>query len=375
MLCGMDLRFNLLGGDVFGRVSDKGSSEDRKQPVGFQAAEALAASIMPGTRRTVPIMFSIELVQASDRRSFAGSFRRLTVSISSSPSRMLAAIPGASWSSLRARLRSSRSALSASSSFQAWRSARRTDACTGLGSRSITLRALWIWYRWIGVWAPKVRRMTLLSALAPSMMNSRQTLGLSPRSIRLSISAWTTAVFSVAPSTKPSGCLSTPRAATSTRSLPICRPSILDDQQVEIGRVDAIHSASRSADSATNRREAADFEVPSPAMIGRSPSGSRKARLSLRVEHQVHGPAAKPVLRLRRRPARQRNFMTIEAAHPRPMHRNLAAVEADLALRRAPAVAHPASAAAVRRACELLPVLAQHLFDGSNPSRQTEALK
>jgi predicted phage terminase large subunit-like protein len=56
--------------------------------------------------------------------------------------------------------------------------------------------------------------------------------------------------------------------------------------------------------------------------------------------------------------------MTIEAAHPRPMHRNLAAVEADLALRRAPAVAHPASAAAVRRAGELLPVLAQHLFDG-----------
>jgi len=28
------------------------------------------------TRRTIPIMFSIELVQASDRRSFAGSLRR-----------------------------------------------------------------------------------------------------------------------------------------------------------------------------------------------------------------------------------------------------------------------------------------------------------
>ena len=49
-------------------------------------------------------------------------------------------------------------------------------------------------------------------------------------------------------------------------------------------RSDAIHSASRSADSATNRREAADFEVPSPAMTGRSPSGSRTARLSLRVD-------------------------------------------------------------------------------------------
>ena len=113
MLCGICLRFNLLGGDVFGRVSDKGSSEDREQPVGFQTAEALGrfhhagrrpaerhGSISPSltlrqTRRNVPIMFSIELVQASDRRSFAGSFRRLTVSISSRPSRMLAATPGA----------------------------------------------------------------------------------------------------------------------------------------------------------------------------------------------------------------------------------------------------------------------------------------
>ena len=67
--------------------------------------------------------------------------------------------------------------------------------------------------------------------------------------------------------------------------------------------------------------------------------------------------------------------MAVEAAHPRPMHRNLAAVEADLALRRAPAVADAASAAAMRRAGELLRVLAQHLLNGSDPGRQTEALK
>ena len=52
------------------------------------------------TRRTVPITFSIELVQASERRSCAGKPRRLT-SDSSSPSRMLPATPGASCSSLR----------------------------------------------------------------------------------------------------------------------------------------------------------------------------------------------------------------------------------------------------------------------------------
>ncbi len=39
-------------------------------------------------------------------------------------------------------------------------------------------------------------------------------------------------------------------------------------------RSDAIHSASRSADSATNRREAADFEEPSPAMTVRRPQAA-----------------------------------------------------------------------------------------------------
>jgi hypothetical protein len=50
MLCGIGLRFNLLGGDVFGRVSDKGSSEDREQPVGFQTAEALGRFHHAGRR-------------------------------------------------------------------------------------------------------------------------------------------------------------------------------------------------------------------------------------------------------------------------------------------------------------------------------------
>ena len=57
------------------------------------------------------------------------------------------------------------------------------------------------------------------------------------------------------------------------------------------------------------------------------------------------------------------------------MHRNLAAVEADLALGPAPAVTDAASTAAMRRAGKLLCVLAQHLLDGSDPGRQTEALK
>src|SRR5215467_377111 len=116
-----------------------------------------------------------------------------------------------------------------------------------------------------------------------------------------------------------------------------------------LDRSDAIHSASRSADSATNRREAADFEVPSPVMTGISPSGSRTGR--------------------------QRNFMAVVTAHPRAMHGNLATMETDLSVGPAPAVADAASTTIMRRAGELLRILAKHLLDGSDPDRQTEALE
>ena len=46
---------------------------------------------------------------------------------------------------------------------------------------------------------PKVFRIALLSAFAPSTMNSRGSVGSSPLARRLSIKAWTTTVFSVAP--------------------------------------------------------------------------------------------------------------------------------------------------------------------------------
>src|SRR5512135_1871806 len=118
-----------------------------------------------------------------------------------------------------------------------------------------------------------------------------------------------------------------------------------------LDRSDAIHAASRAADSATNRREAADFEVPSPAIAGRSPSGSRTARLSLRVDTLIS------IRFMAQRPSRQRNFMTVQAAHARPMHGNLAAMETDLALRPAPPVTDAPAATAMRHADELLCVL------------------
>src|SRR5262249_24720977 len=113
MLCGISVVFNLLG-DVFALVSCQRRSENRQVLMGFQSTEALGRFQHSGavqrsaiaalrqrftlrqTLRTVPIMFSIALVQATERASGVGSLRQGMVSISSSPSRMLAATPGAS---------------------------------------------------------------------------------------------------------------------------------------------------------------------------------------------------------------------------------------------------------------------------------------
>ena len=96
MLCGVSVLFNSLD-DVLGLMSCKCSSENGQVLVGFQSTEAFGclhhAGDGPAQRHrgispslhvaadaahTVPIMFSIELVQASERLSFAGKQRRLT---------------------------------------------------------------------------------------------------------------------------------------------------------------------------------------------------------------------------------------------------------------------------------------------------------
>jgi hypothetical protein len=67
--------------------------------------------------------------------------------------------------------------------------------------------------------------------------------------------------------------------------------------------------------------------------------------------------------------------MAVVTAHPRAMYGNLATMETDFALGPAPAITNAASATIMRRAGELLRVLAKHLLDGSDPGRQTEALE
>src|SRR3954452_4209434 len=95
-------------------------------------------------------------------------------------------------------------------------------------------------------------------------------------------------MFSVAPSTSPSGCFSPvasmPTAATRTRSSWTCRPSMWIASRSRDDRSLASQSFSFALDSATNLRDAAVLEVPSPLAEVTSPSGRRTERRNRRVK-------------------------------------------------------------------------------------------
>src|SRR3954447_21694602 len=90
------------------------------------------------------------------------------------------------------------------------------------------------------------------------------------------------------PSTSPSGCFSPvasmPTAATRIRSSWTCRPSIWIASRSKDDRWLASQSVSFALDSATNLRDTADFEVPSPLIETTSPSGRRTEGRNRRVE-------------------------------------------------------------------------------------------
>src|SRR5215510_7763838 len=84
---------------------------------------------------------------------------------------------------------------------------------------------------------------------------------------------------------------------------------------------------------------------------GRSPSGSRTASLSLRVDTLIS------IRFMAQRPSQSSavppsNLMAVVTAHPRAMHSNLVTMEADLSIGPSPAVADAASATTMRRAGE-----------------------
>src|SRR5438132_276307 len=105
-------------------------------------------------------------------------------------------------------------------------------------------------------------------------------------------------------------------------------------------------------------------------MNSRGTVGSRPR--STRSSISAWTPPPEPVLLDRLLPARQRKLVAREVAHPRPLDRNLAAVEADLASGAAPAVTAPPLAAGVARPASILRVFHHHGAQRLDPGSQAE---
>lgn len=132
------------------------STESGKLTMGFEPAEVCLRLQHAGRRpsqshRGIPpahhvpydapesaLQFLVALVHASDRRSSGGTRRRLTVSVSWKPSKMLSGMPGASSSIHLAESRVRPSASGASLGSHASRSGWRTQAaCTSESARRL----------------------------------------------------------------------------------------------------------------------------------------------------------------------------------------------------------------------------------------------
>src|SRR5262249_320584 len=251
------------------------------------------------------------------------------------------------------------------------------------------LRPLCTWQRWISAKSPKVSRTARLRALAPSRMNKRAISGRSPRSTRSASSALTTAAFSVAPKASDRTCLSPapsmPIAATRTWS-PTRSPSIWITKRSSPDRSAASHSFSFAVLSATNRRETEEFVRARRAfgggglgwagqIAGRQPY--RPCILARRYtdQHLVERPARQKVRLLDRAPAGKLQFATAALPHPRPPNGSFAAMPADLATDRAPAMALPIRVPLVALATKLFRIRRKHRLAGRSPSLQAQPVE
>ena len=115
----------------------------------------------------------------------------------------------------------------------------------------------------------------------------------------------------------------------------------------------------RAADSATKRREVADFDSPAPSGAGTSPSGNRTERLKRRVETLI-------IIRF---------IAHLPSESSRALNLNLAAVKADPAFGPPPAVRLAPLASLVALATGRRRILLQHLAQRLKPGGKAKAFK
>ena len=141
------------------------------------------------------------------------------------------------------------------------------------------LRALWTWQRWIGVWRPKVLRIALDSALAPSMMNRRDR---PPDHARPGCAAPAPRRYSRSPPRSRRG---DGRCVDADGGQRIKSSSMWMARQRS--RLDRSAAIRRSADNATNRRD----RHPRSVRRGHVALPGGPPNLRGEVDHRAHLPS------------------------------------------------------------------------------------
>ena len=153
----------------------------------------------------------------------------------------------------------------------------------------------------------------------------------------------------------------------------------LDHQQIEagkIGRHPFLEPRRRQRDKMPG---GCGFRQAGP--LGRRHAALRQAHRTLELArrdvdpHLVQRPFAEPVFALRGLPTGKSLLLAVEAAKPGTRHLHLAAVEADLALRLAPAMRFAPAAPFMALAAGRQRVLLHHLGERLDPRRKAEPLE
>src|SRR6266567_1403683 len=153
----------------------------------------------------------------------------------------------------------------------------------------------------------------------------------------------------------------------------------LDHQQIEAGEIGChpiLHARRRQRHEAAGGGRFRQTSPRRPRNVSlRQPNRSGKLTRRDIDQHLVQGPFPEPVLRNCRLPTRSRLLLPVKAAKPWPLDFDLAAVEADLALRFPPAVRPPVTTSRMPWTTDCLCIAIHHLAKGLHAGSQAKQLE
>src|SRR5207247_612587 len=153
----------------------------------------------------------------------------------------------------------------------------------------------------------------------------------------------------------------------------------LDHQQIEAGEIGChpiLHARRRQRYEAAGGGRFRQTSPRRPRNVSlRQPNRSGKLTRRDIDQHLVQGPFPEPVLRNCRLPTRYTLLLPVKAAKPWPLDFDLAAVEADLALRFPPAVRPPVTTSRMPWTTDCLCIAIHHLAKGLHAGSQAKQLE